>query len=272
MMDAITEEEQRTPVPGAGGRDGVLVSARDVVHRFPGAEDEVLGGVDVDVHRGEVIALLGPSGCGKTTLLRVLAGLLVPSAGAVVRNADADPAGFMFQRSVLLPWRSALGNVMLPRELHKTADAQADQRARELFGMVGLAGSEERRAHELSGGMQQRVALARALIEQPKLLYLDEPFSALDEITREELNVQLLEILAATDLEAIVFVTHSLEEAAFLADRVLVLGGRPGRVVEQVDTRVPPSRSLESKSTKEFTECTARLRRAIRCGAMDRSY
>lgn len=270
-MGTVTEEK-RTPDADSSMPNQVLVSARDVVHRFPGAEQDVLGGVDVNVHRGEVIALLGPSGCGKTTLLRVLAGLLTPSAGTVVRDAGADPAGFMFQRSVLLPWRSALSNVMLPRELHKTADAQAAERARELFGMVGLTGSEERRAHELSGGMQQRVALARALIEEPKLLYLDEPFSALDEITREELNLQLLEILDATDLEAIVFVTHSLEEAAFLADRVLVLGGRPGLVVEEVDARLPLSRSLESKTTQEFTECTARLRRAIRYGAMDRSY
>ncbi|MEJ7785181.1 MAG: ATP-binding cassette domain-containing protein [Solirubrobacteraceae bacterium] len=254
----------------AGQGDEVLVAALGVAHHFPGAEAQVLRQIDVEVRRNEVVALLGPSGCGKTTLLRLLAGLLEPTEGMVQRSAAADPAGFMFQRSVLLPWRRAMANVMLPRELHGTAGPEAEAHARELFKVLGLAGSEERRGHELSGGMQQRVALARALIEQPKVLYLDEPFSALDEITREELNLELLRVLEVTDLEAVVFVTHSLEEAAFLSDRVLVMGGSPGEIVDQVDVELPRPRSLDAKDTKEFTECITHLRGSIRFDARHR--
>lgn len=269
-MSALTQARPCQSDQVVGQPDEVLVAARAVGHRFEGADEEILRAVDVDVCRGEVVALLGPSGCGKTTLLRLLAGLLESTDGEVHRAPAASPAGFMFQRSVLLPWRSAMANVMLPRELHRTAGPEAERRARELFEILGLAGAEQRRTHELSGGMQQRVALARALIEQPRLLYLDEPFSALDEITREELNLELLRVLRTTDLQGVVIVTHSLEEAAFLADRVLVMRGSPGEVVDEVEVELPQPRTLEIKETKEFTSCTVHLRRSIRFGAQPR--
>ncbi len=265
-MTAAAQTERASSFPSFNERGG-LVRARGVTHRFDRVAERVLCDVDVDISSGEVIALLGPSGCGKTTLLRVLAGLIEPSEGTVQRSAASQPAGFMFQRSVLLPWRNALSNVMLPRELHGTVSPESDRRARELFEVLGLRRSENRRTHELSGGMQQRVALARSLIEEPKLLYLDEPFSALDEITREDLNLELLRVLETTNLEAVVFVTHSLEEAAFLADRVLVMRGNPGEIVEQVDVGLSQPRSLDIKDTREFTECTAHLRSLIRSGA-----
>jgi NitT/TauT family transport system ATP-binding protein len=204
--------------------------------------------MDLHVDDGEFVAVVGRSGCGKSTLLRITAGLLAPTSGRVL--VDGAPVtgprreiALMFQRPALLPWRNVLHNVMLPVEIFGWPRKQHRRRAEQLLEMVGLNGFHKRLPHELSGGMQQRVALCRALIQQPRLLLMDEPFSALDALTREELSVELQRIhmeLRTT----MVFVTHSIDEAVLLADRVVVLSSRPGQVRKVVDVDIPRPRSL----------------------------
>lgn len=220
---------------------------------FDGREGRVtaLEKIDLHVRGGEFVTLIGRSGCGKSTLLRLIAGLLPPTSGSV-QVAEEPVTGprrdvsFMFQRPALLPWRSVLSNVMLPVEIDKGSDrgkAAYRDRAHQLLELVGLQGFERRLPHELSGGMQQRVSLCRSLIRDPQVMLMDEPFSALDALTRTELSEELQRIkmeLATT----IVFVTHSIEEAVVLADRVVVLTPRPGRMREVVDIDIPRPRSL----------------------------
>lgn len=227
-----------------------MISMTAVSQTFTGRSGPVqaLSDIDLRVAPGQFLAVIGRSGCGKSTLLRLVAGLLRPSAGSV--TVDGTPVSgprrdvaLMFQRPALLPWRSVLRNVQLPGEIFGWGRAQTRRRAHELLELVGLQGFEKRLPHELSGGMQQRVALCRALIQQPRVLLMDEPFSALDALTREELSVELQRIhmeLGTT----IVFVTHSIPEAVLLADQVMVLRSRPGRVRKIVDVDVPRPRSL----------------------------
>jgi NitT/TauT family transport system ATP-binding protein len=219
-----------------------------------GGQVQALDEIDLHVQENEFVTLIGRSGCGKSTLLRLIAGLLPPTTGQI--KVDGEPVtaprrdvSFMFQRPALLPWRSVVSNVMLPVEISggdrdKGRDKSAYRdRAHELLELVGLQGSERRLPHELSGGMQQRVSLCRSLIRSPKVMLMDEPFSALDALTRAELSEELQRIqmeLATT----IVFVTHSIEEAVVLADRVVVLSPRPGRLREIVDITIPRPRTL----------------------------
>jgi NitT/TauT family transport system ATP-binding protein len=225
---------------------------------------EALRGIDLQVKEGEFIAVVGRSGCGKSTLLRLIAGLIAPSAGEIL--VDAAPVtrprrdiAMMFQRPALLPWRSVTDNVLLPVEFFGWKRSQYRRRVHQLLNLVGLTGFEKRLPHELSGGMQQRVALCRALIHQPRVMLMDEPFSALDALTREELSVELQRLhmdLGAT----IVFVTHSIEEAVLLADRVVVLSPRPGRIREVVDIDIPRPRSLgRNAHLAEVARCSALL-------------
>jgi NitT/TauT family transport system ATP-binding protein len=231
----------------------------------------VLSPIDLTLRSGEIVALLGPSGCGKTTLLRLLAGLLEPSAGTVERSAAADEAGFVFQRPVLLAWRSVMANTLLPVELKRRIGREDRERAQGLINLVGLQGFEQSRPAQLSGGMQQRVALARGLMLRPRVMFLDEPFAALDEFTREDMNLELLRIFEQeAELEASVLVTHSLEEATFLADRVVVLGGRPGEILEILPIPLSRPRTLEHKDEEVFHTCIAHLRRLLRSGAPSR--
>ncbi|MER7250221.1 ABC transporter ATP-binding protein [Kribbella sp. NPDC000426] len=236
---------------------------------FDGREGRVtaLEKIDLHVRGGEFVTLIGRSGCGKSTLLRLIAGLLPPTSGSVA-VADEPVTGprrdvsFMFQRPALLPWRSVLSNVMLPVEIDKGGDrnkAAYRDRAHQLLELVGLQGFERRLPHELSGGMQQRVSLCRSLIRDPQVMLMDEPFSALDALTRTELSEELQRIkmeLATT----IVFVTHSIEEAVVLADRVVVLTPRPGRMREVVDIDIPRPRSLAQNAyVTEVATISARL-------------
>ncbi|MFC6156822.1 ABC transporter ATP-binding protein [Kribbella sp. NPDC058693] len=236
---------------------------------FDGREGQVtaLEKIDLHVRGGEFVTLIGRSGCGKSTLLRLIAGLLPPTSGSV-QVADEPVTGprrdvsFMFQRPALLPWRSVLSNVMLPVEIDKGGDrskAAYRDRAHQLLELVGLQGFERRLPHELSGGMQQRVSLCRSLIRDPQVMLMDEPFSALDALTRTELSEELQRIkmeLATT----IVFVTHSIEEAVVLADRVVVLTPRPGRMREVVDIDIPRPRSLAQNAyVTEVATISARL-------------
>ncbi|MET7467645.1 ABC transporter ATP-binding protein [Micromonospora sp. NPDC005686] len=209
---------------------------------------EALRGIDLDVAEGEFVAVLGRSGCGKSTLLRMIAGLLpvtdgeITVAGKPITKPRRDVA-MLFQRPALLPWRSVLDNVLLPVEIFGWRRAEHRDRARNLLEMAGLGGFEKRLPHELSGGMQQRVSLCRSLIGSPRVMLMDEPFSALDALTREELSGELQRVHMETKA-TIVFVTHSIDEAVLLADRVVVLSPRPGRIREVVEVNVPRPRTL----------------------------
>ncbi len=228
-----------------------------------------LSGIDLDVTRGEFLTLLGPSGCGKSTLLRAVADLVAPSAGDIrILGGTAKAArrrrdiGFVFQDPALLPWRSALSNVALPLEVANGRRHKGKATPAELLELVGLKGWEHAYPHELSGGMRQRVSIARALVSDPQILLMDEPFGALDEITRDRLNEELRRVWRETR-KTILFVTHSIYEAAFLGQRVLMLAANPGRVRELVKVDLPEHRALAIRETVEFVELAARLRRIL---------
>jgi NitT/TauT family transport system ATP-binding protein len=219
--------------------------------------------VDLEVAEGELVTLVGRSGCGKSTLLRILAGLIpateggVTIAGRAVRGPSRDVA-LAFQRPALLPWRNVLQNVLLPVEILGLDKRAHRQKAEELLALVGLAGFEDRAPYELSGGMQQRVALCRALLPEPRVLLMDEPFAALDALTREELSLELQRILAERG-KTIVFVTHSISEAVLLADRVVVMTPRPGRIAEVVPVDADRPRSLGMAGSDQLALASARV-------------
>jgi NitT/TauT family transport system ATP-binding protein len=243
-----------------------MIKLAEVSRTFTGRSGtvEALRGVSLDVAEGEFVAIVGRSGCGKSTLLRMIAGLLpatggrVEVAGEQVVKPRRDVA-MMFQRPALLPWRSVLDNVLLPVQIFGWRKADYQDRAHQLLALTGLTGFEKRLPHELSGGMQQRVALCRALIGQPRVMLMDEPFSALDPLIREELSGELQRI-HMEQTATTVFVTHSIDEAVLLADRVVVLSPRPGRVREIIDVRIPRPRALgRSAHLDEVARCSAEL-------------
>ena len=221
---------------------------------------EALHDISFAVERGELVALVGPSGCGKSTLLRIIAGLRPATAGSVLvagRTVTRPIAevGMVFQAPVLLRWRSVLDNVLLPAELAGLDARQYRERAGQLLRLVGLAGFEDKLPRELSGGMQQRASLCRALLLDPPLLLMDEPFGALDAMTRDEMNLELLRVWgegAARDRKTIVFVTHSIPEAVFLADRVVVMTPRPGRVARVCPVALPRPRTVGARASADF--------------------
>jgi NitT/TauT family transport system ATP-binding protein len=226
------------------------IEVRGVSHVFQTkrARLHALDGIDLEIEENRFVTLVGRSGCGKSTLLRIIAGLLTPSSGEVrVGGAAVDgprrDVALMFQRSALLPWRSVLDNVMLPADIFGLNRKTHRARAEELLALTGLEGFEDRRPNELSGGMQQRVALCRALLPNPSVLLMDEPFAALDALTREELSLELQRIWSE-DRKTIVFVTHSIQEATLLADRIVVMSPRPGRLARIIDVHAPRPRSL----------------------------
>jgi len=253
---------------------GLSVSCRDVTVRFFTERRSVtaLQNVSLDIRDGEFLTLLGPSGCGKSTFLRVVADLIKPTSGSLqVLGVTPEAArirrdiGFVFQDAALLPWRTALQNVELPLEVAKgRANTTRATRStpRELLELVGLRGSEDAYPHELSGGMRQRVAIARALVSDPKVLLMDEPFGALDEITRDRLNEELLRLWRELGM-TVLFVTHSIYEAAFLGQRVLMLAANPGRVKELVPVDLPADRGLGIRETPQFVQLAAHLRRVL---------
>ena len=228
---------------------------------------QAVASASLDVARGEFVSLLGPSGCGKSTLLMMIAGLEQPTAGSI-SLADAPVArprrdiGIIFQDATLLPWKSTLENVLFPIRILKLPLARYRDRAHELLKMVGLTGFEHKKPAELSGGMRQRVAICRALIHDPEILLMDEPFSALDAITRDQMNVALSEILE-TYRKTVIFVTHSIREAAFLSDRVVVMGGRPSTIILDLKMPFGRPRRFEIEETQEFTQVCRQLRLTI---------
>jgi NitT/TauT family transport system ATP-binding protein len=233
-----------------------------------------LTGVSLDVREGEFVAIVGPSGCGKSTLLKLVAGLLKPSAGAVTLHGEPVTAprhdiGYVFQRAALLEWRSARRNILLQAEMRGMPSATARDRTAELIAMTGLTGFEDAYPHELSGGMQQRVALCRALLHEPPVLLMDEPFGALDALTREQLNVELNRIWRETRT-TVLLVTHSIAEAAYLADRVVVMTDRPGTVAEIIDIDLPAERDYATTMARpEFARATTRIRELLGATSAD---
>jgi NitT/TauT family transport system ATP-binding protein len=253
----------------------VRSASLDVGYRSGTGVHIVLTGLDLQVAEGEFLTIIGPSGCGKSTLLRVVADLLGPAAGSIEIFGDTPAAarrrrdiGFVFQDSTLLPWRTVMENLRLPDEVGKRARSERKQHdgpnAADLLQMVGLAGREGAYPHQLSGGQRQRVAIARALLSRPRILLMDEPFGALDEITRDRLNDELLTLWRATGM-TILFVTHSIMEAAYLGERVLVLAANPGRVRALEDLR--PVKADAADAIREdpgFVGSMAHLRAVLR--------
>ena len=228
---------------------------------------EAIEGINLDLISGAFISLVGPSGVGKSTLLRILGGLLEPTSGQVSWNGQAaaggtDSIGIVFQRDNLMPWRTTQDNIRLPLELNGVGRQEADERVVELIRLVGLSGFENSYPGQLSGGMAQRVALARALVHQPTLLLLDEPFGALDAMTRERMSQELLRIWNAMPV-TVFMVTHSIPEAVFLADEVVVMTGRPGTITARVPVHLPRPRMLDIQGSHEFHSCTVAVRQAI---------
>ena len=226
-----------------------------------------LQNVDLNIAKDEFIALVGPSGCGKSTLLRIVSALIKPSKGRVLVDGatltgPSRDVGIVFQQAVLLPWRSVLDNVLLPAEILGLDMKKARERAYQLLEMVHLTGFEARRPNELSGGMQQRAAICRALIHSPSVLLMDEPFAALDAMTREELGFELLRIWAI-EKKTIIFVTHNISEAILLADRVVAMSPRPGRISEIVDIDLPRPRTLDMEFSEKFKGYSDRVRAVI---------
>ena len=240
------------------------IEIRQVRKHFRDAGLTALEEVSLSVAPGEFISLLGPSGCGKSTLLRCIAGLEIPSAGSIHVNKEAvkePPAGLgmVFQRDALLDWRSVIDNLMLPVDFRHGDRAAARERARSLLSLTGLQGFENSYPSQLSGGMRQRVAICRALVDDPVLLLMDEPFGALDLLTRDQMNVELQRMWLA-EHKTVMFVTHSITEAIFLGDRVVVMSPRPGRIADVIEIDLPRPRKLAVRSSERFLGYASRIR------------
>ena len=221
--------------------------------------------VTFDVREGEFLTIVGPSGCGKSTMLGIMAGLTPLSGGEIARDATVERRGgigMVFQKPVLLAWRTILDNVLTPAEILHTDRAAAHAKAVELLDLVGLAGFERSWPYQLSGGMQQRSSICRALLSDPPLLLMDEPFGALDAITRERMNLELQRIWSSTG-KTVVFVTHSIEESVLLSDRIVVMTARPGRVAEIIENQLPRPRDIETMSDALFNEYCGRVRHLL---------
>jgi NitT/TauT family transport system ATP-binding protein len=251
---------------------GAVIFARELGLTFQTGDGavEALSNINLDIREGEFVSLIGPSGCGKTTLLRAIANLENPSSGTLqVNGMSAEQArlarayGYVFQAPALLPWRKVKDNVALPLEVMGLDDV-AGRVARNLE-LVNLKGFEEKFPWQLSGGMQQRVSIARALAFDPKLLLMDEPFGALDEIVRDKLNQQLLELWDRTK-KTIIFVTHSIPEAVFLSTKIVVMSPRPGRIIDVIESDLPQQRNLDIRETPAFLKIAHRVRAGLKAG------
>ena len=257
------------PAPNSVAAASPLVSVNNVQKTYftRQAPVQAVASASVNIARGEFVSLLGPSGCGKSTLLMMMAGLERPTGGSILLGGSEikEPRrdiGIIFQDATLLPWKSAIENVLFPVRILKLPIEPYRRRARELLALVGLSDFENKKPAQLSGGMRQRVAICRALIHDPDILLMDEPFSALDAITRDQMNVALSEILE-TYKKTVIFVTHSIREAAFLSDRVVVMGGRPSTIMLDMKMPFERPRRFEIEETSEFAGVCRQLRLTI---------
>jgi NitT/TauT family transport system ATP-binding protein len=252
----------------------LAIDVRNVSLTFETADGKVdaLSNVSLQIADGEFVSFIGPSGCGKTTMLRVIADLQQPTAGTLLVNGmSAEQArlarryGYVFQAPALFPWRTIEKNLKLPLEVMGFSDSEQRQRAARYLALVNLTGFERKFPWQLSGGMQQRVSIARALSFDPALLLMDEPFGALDEIVRDHLNEQLLQLWDKTG-KTVLFVTHSIPEAVFLSSKIVVMSPRPGRIIDIIDCDFPRDRTLEIRETPEFLKIAQRVRVGLRAG------
>jgi NitT/TauT family transport system ATP-binding protein len=246
------------------------VSINGLTKTFPKGNVTALQGIDLEIEPGEFVSLIGPSGCGKSTLLRVIGDLTPPSEGSVLVNGKPAPRarrdhdyGMVFQDSVLYDWRTVARNVALPLELLGWDRARRKERVDEMLRLVELESFGDHHPWQLSGGMQMRVAIARALAFEPAILLMDEPFGALDEMTRERLNIELLEIWRRME-STVIFVTHSISEAVFLSTRVVVMSPRPGRVAGMVNVDLPQPRTTDTREEPRFFELVTEVRELLR--------
>jgi NitT/TauT family transport system ATP-binding protein len=248
----------------------IVLSGVDKTYKTRSGEVHALSKISLTIERSSFISIVGPSGCGKSTLMNLIAGLDTPSEGSIVINDEkiagpTDGNAVVFQKDLLQEWRTILGNVLLPMEihnitwLHRSGRKTNRERALELLASVGLKGFEDKYPNELSGGMRQRAAICRALIQEPKLLLMDEPFGALDALTREQMMYDLLKISAEFGF-TVIFITHSIEEAVFLSDRVLVMSDRPGAIVKDIDIDLEKPRSMHTRSDPKFSKYVQTVR------------
>jgi NitT/TauT family transport system ATP-binding protein len=268
---------QPTPIKAASTAPRRPLLRLDGIGKTFASGTSALVGVDLTIFPGEFVSLLGPSGCGKSTLLKIVSGLATPSAGTLdwpqsTYDADGTPEpalGFVFQEPTLLPWRTALDNVRLPLLLAGVNKREARQRASEALALVGLSTFADVHPRQLSGGMKMRVSIARALVTRPKILLMDEPFAALDEITRTKLNDELLELFARQNL-TVIFVTHSVYESVYLSTRIVVMSAGPGRVTADIPINMGYPRSEEFRTSPHYNEqcrlVSAALRLAMAAG------
>ncbi|WP_299390812.1 ABC transporter ATP-binding protein [Pelagibius sp.] len=279
-LEAAMQQEAGAAAREAGaedraeGRSRPVIDVRNLSLTFETADGPVyaLSEVDLTVNAGDFVSFIGPSGCGKTTLLRVIADLERQTAGQISVNGvsphearQARAYGYVFQAPALYPWRTVERNVMLPLEIMGMSSAERHDRAARYLDLVNLKGFEKKFPWQLSGGMQQRVSIARALSFEPDLLLMDEPFGALDEITRDHLNEQLLRLWERTG-KTVIFVTHSIPEAVFLSSKIVVMSPRPGRIIDVIDCNLPPDRTLDSRESQDFAEIAHRVREGLRAG------
>jgi NitT/TauT family transport system ATP-binding protein len=269
--------EHAGPDPGrhpASADRALAVDVRDISLTFATSDGKVdaLSGINLQIADGEFVSFIGPSGCGKTTLLRLIADLEQPTSGSLAVNGIAPEQarlkrqyGYVFQAPALYPWRTLESNVMLPLEIMGYSAAERRERARRYLALVNLSGFERKFPWQLSGGMQQRASIARALSFDPALLLMDEPFGALDEISRDHLNEQLLQLWDKTG-KTVVFVTHSIPEAVFLSTRIVVMSPRPGRIIDIIPCNFRRDRTLDIRETPEFVAIAHRVRAGLRSG------
>ncbi len=272
MQNVAVKAEPAAAVDRSAGNSVVKTDQLSLTFQTADGPVYALSNVNLTIEQGEFVSFIGPSGCGKTTLMRVIADLEQPTEGDITvnkvspREARLNRAyGYVFQAPALYPWRQVDRNVTLPLEIMGLSQTEQQERAARYIEMVNLKGFEKKFPWQLSGGMQQRVSIARALSFEPDLLLMDEPFGALDEITRDHLNEQLLRLWEKTQ-KTVVFVTHSIPEAVFLSSKIVVMSPRPGRIIDVIDCNLPPDRTLDARETPEFLEIAHRVREGLRAG------
>ncbi len=254
------------------GKPVIEIEKLNLIFETPDAPVHALSDVDLTINSGDFVSFIGPSGCGKTTLMRVIADLETPTNGHISVNGmtprqarEQRAYGYVFQAPALYPWRTVQKNVVLPLEIMGLSKEEQVARVKKNLSLVNLEGFEKKFPWQLSGGMQQRVSIARALAVEPNLLLMDEPFGALDEITRDHLNEQLLRLWDQTG-KTVVFVTHSIPESVFLSSKIVVMSPRPGKIIDIIDCNLPRDRTLDIRESPEFLEIAHRVREGLRAG------